>query len=73
MSELYVYEEDDPVLEIETEINLNKKEKDTSGVEPHTTVTKLEHKVLECLPQPKPQIQKSNVPIAHQKVTHGDM
>jgi hypothetical protein len=71
MSELYIYEEDDPVLEIEvkTEINLNKKEEDTSGVEPHTTltVTEPEKKVLECLPQPQPQ--KSNVQSVHQKVT----
>jgi len=69
MSELYIYEEDDPVLEIEvkTEINLNKKEEDTSGVEPHTTLTDIEKKVLECLPQPQPQ--KSNVQSVHQKVT----
>lgn len=57
MSELYVYEEDDPVYDFDkTEINLNKEESIISS-----KTDKLEEKCLK-------KIQKSNVSTVNQKI-----
>lgn len=65
MSEFYVYEEDDPVFDIDikedkSEINLNKEEKHYSKTDNFTDLEK------ECLRLQQIQIQKLNASIADQ-------
>ena len=68
MSEFYVYEEDDPVFDIDikevkedkSEINLNKEEKHNSKTDNFTDLEK------ECLRLQQIQIQKLNASIADQ-------